>query len=466
MIPIRKIDTLIAFAGFLLFVGALKAMMTSFDPTAGGATSDGNIKLQLTSGLIYLSIMFLILARVEKFLHFCKNNLIIIGFLLIPLFSIFWSIAPDVTARRGVALLGTSLFAMYIAFALPADRVIRILAVVYAITAIGSVIIIGALPLYGTHQFGEYAGLWRGLYTQKNEFGATMAMAAIVIFLCPKYTSRERLLGRIFVVLCIFLMLMSESRAAWISFASVCALALAIWRVGGQGSKTSVKAFLLIVVSISIGAVILKNAIPLLEIIGKDPTLSGRTDVWALALDRAADRPILGFGYRAYWIERNKSRLMAEESWADDINHGHNTYLDLFVELGYLGVISFMILIVVLIYKVLSRIRYTSDYINIWAMSSICFILVRGTAESTILQHADINWILFVYFFSLFSLFRKPVRKQFLAPLESDVACNELTPNNSVISNIFSQIKKNSARNIPLSSMQSGANSRVREEFR
>lgn len=458
MIPIRKIDTLVAFLGLLIFVGGLEATMTSFDPTAGGATSTGNLRLQLTSGLIYLAIISLILARIEKFISYSQSNLVMIGFLLIPLFSVFWSIAPDVTARRGIALLGTSLFAMYLAFALPVERVIRILAVVYAITTIGSIIVIAALPAYGTHQFGEYVGLWRGLYAQKNTFGATMAMAAFVIFLCPKYTSRERLLGRIFVVLCLFLMLMSQSRAAWISFACVCVVAMAVWRASGRGPKTSVKIFLLTLSSIVVGVVIFKNAIPLLELIGKDPTLTGRTDVWALALDRAADRPVLGFGYRAYWIEGNKIRLMATESWADHINHGHNTYLDLFVELGYLGILGFVLILGTLLSKLFSRMRHEKDYVNIFAASIMAFILIRGAAESTILQHADINWVMFVYFSSLFAAYRKPSHSSFVAPSTPKIVYESLTPPNAAISSIFSKLRCHSAQ-IPSPSSRSSATS-------
>lgn len=464
MIPLRKIDTIVAFLGLLVFVGAFEATMTSFDPTAGGATSTGNIRLQMTSGLIYMAVIFLILARIEKFLYFIRNNLVMIVFLLIPIFSIFWSIAPDVTARRGVALLGTSLFAMYLAFALPFERIIRILSVVYVITAIGSVFVIIVLPVYGTHQFGDYVGLWRGLYAQKNQFGATMAMAATVIFLCPKYTSRERLLSRFLIALCLFLMLMSESRAAWISFACVCVAALAVWRTSGRGAKTSVKIFLLILASFVVGFVILNNAVPLLEMIGKDPTLTGRTDVWALALDRAADRPFLGFGYRAYWIEGNKIRLMATESWADHINHGHNTYLDLFVELGYLGLVGFIAILGILFSNVFSRICHSNDYVNIWAISSICFILIRGMAESTILQHADINWVMFVYFSALFSGYRKAAQKRFQDASETRIAHGKLFADNVTVSNIFSGIKRNSARKLPPSSSQGVVSSEVGAE--
>jgi O-antigen ligase len=401
MIPISKIDTVIAFWGLLLFVGALDAILTSFDPTAGGASSVGNLKMQATSGFIYLSTFFLVLCRIEKFLYFSQKNLLILLFLLIPIFSIFWSIAPDVTARRAVALVGTSVFAMYLAFAMSADRILRILAAVYALTAVVSLILAVGLPTYGTHQFGEYVGVWRGLYAQKNEFGATMAMGAIVLFLCPTRSAKERLLVRMAIVLCLFLMVMSESRAAWIAFSCVCLAAFAVKRIGGAGAKTSVKVFILLLFSAIIGGAIIQNATPLLELIGKESTLNGRTDVWSLALDRAADRPLLGYGYRAYWIDGNKDRLQSYEGWSDHINHGHNTYLDLFVELGCLGIFAFALVVISLFFRIIRRVRKSSDYLTLWAVCSISFIIVRGSAESTILQHADINWVLFVYFFCL-----------------------------------------------------------------
>jgi O-antigen ligase len=171
---------------------------------------------------------------------------------------------------------------------------------------------------------------------------------------------------------------------------------------------------ILLLLSVIIGGAIVQNAVPLLELIGKDPTLSGRTDVWSLALDRAANRPLLGYGYRAYWIDGNKDRLQPYEGWSDHINHGHNTYLDLFVELGLLGLIAFVLVFFVLMFRIMRRIRKTVDYLNLWAVSSISFIIVRGSAESTVLQHADISWVLFVYFFCLFYNYGKQRNYRFL----------------------------------------------------
>ena len=444
MIPLSKIDTLIAFFGLLLFVGTLDATMTSFDPTVGGASSAGNLNMQATSGIIYLSTFFLILCRIERFLYFSQKNLLILFFLLIPIFSVFWSIAPDVSARRGIALVGTSAFAMYLAFALSADRVLRILAVVYALTAVASLVVIVGLPAYGTHQFGEYAGVWRGLYAQKNEFGATMAMGAIVLFLCPTYSAKERLLVRMAIVLCLFLMIMSQSRAAWISFGCVCLAGFAVKRIAGGGAKTSVRVFVVLLVSAVIGGAILQNAAPLLEWMGKDPTLNGRTDVWSLAIDRAENRSLFGYGYRAYWIDGNKDRLQSYESWADNINHGHNTYLDLFVELGYFGLFAFALVLISLFLRMMRRVRKVNDYLSLWAVSSIVFIVVRGSAESTVLQHADINWVLFVYFFCLLCGYGKEMDGQFWS--FRDLSRRVLSPKSAdVLGNVGSDLPQRAA---------------------
>lgn len=401
MIPVRKIDTLVLFLGIFLFTGAFDAMLTTFDPNIGGSDSAGNLKMQATSGMIYLIVFSLLFIRIEKFLKFSSRNLLIFLFLLIPVFSCFWSIAPETTLRRVIALLGTSFFGVYMAFAFPPDRVLRTLALIYALVAAASAFFIVALPNYGVHQIGEYAGVWRGVYAQKNEFGAAMAMAVLALILCPKYTRMELVLSRGAILLCFFFLVMSESRAAWLSLAIATFIAVPLHQISGRGTRSAIKGFGFVFAVVILGGLIFHYSEQILGLMGKDATLTGRTGVWELTLNQAMLKPILGYGYRAYWITDNKLRLQPTENWSDEIGHAHNTYVDMFAELGFLGIISFTILLCVMIWKFSIRITRHFDFINAWALSFVTFILVRGFAESTMLQHADINWVLFVYFFVL-----------------------------------------------------------------
>jgi exopolysaccharide production protein ExoQ len=74
---------------------------------------------------------------------------------------------------------------------------------------------------------------------------------------------------------------------------------------------------------------------------GKDATLTGRTDLWIIALQEWAKHPVLGQGYQAFWVVGNP---MAEQLW-DDFGittkigfNFHNTWLSNVVEIGFVGI--------------------------------------------------------------------------------------------------------------------------------
>ena len=81
----------------------------------------------------------------------------------------------------------------------------------------------------------------------------------------------------------------------------------------------------------------------MLDATGKDLTLTGRTELWAVARDLIAERPFLGVGYQAFWV---RGSAEAEALWfMFDIESGggfnfHNMYLSNAVEIGILGVLA------------------------------------------------------------------------------------------------------------------------------
>ena len=79
-----------------------------------------------------------------------------------------------------------------------------------------------------------------------------------------------------------------------------------------------------------------------LEGSGKDPTLTGRTELWATGLSFIAERPLQGLGYRSFWVT---GFAPAEELWAmflvpsgSGFNF-HNTYISNAVEIGLIGLL-------------------------------------------------------------------------------------------------------------------------------
>jgi len=82
--------------------------------------------------------------------------------------------------------------------------------------------------------------------------------------------------------------------------------------------------------------------------LGKDPTLTGRTEIWGLVLGLHTN-PWVGTGFESFWLG---PRL--EKMWTAlpnfPINEAHNGYLEVYLNLGWAG-ICFIALLLVTGYK-------------------------------------------------------------------------------------------------------------------
>ena len=79
-----------------------------------------------------------------------------------------------------------------------------------------------------------------------------------------------------------------------------------------------------------------------LEAVGRDLTFTGRTTIWTHAIDAGMQHSMLGAGYRAFWTPEGASYVYAR-IWAV-IGNGHNGYLDVWLELGFIGLGLFLLM--------------------------------------------------------------------------------------------------------------------------
>jgi exopolysaccharide production protein ExoQ len=95
---------------------------------------------------------------------------------------------------------------------------------------------------------------------------------------------------------------------------------------------------LLLLVTFSAAAVVIA-AWPdfLIALLGKDMTLTGRTNIWSAVLDSIAKQPLLGYGYQAFWLgmEGESYRVILAVSWM--LAQAQNGFLDIMLENGAAG---------------------------------------------------------------------------------------------------------------------------------
>jgi exopolysaccharide production protein ExoQ len=75
----------------------------------------------------------------------------------------------------------------------------------------------------------------------------------------------------------------------------------------------------------------------LIQLLGKDMTLTGRTNIWSAVLDSIVKRPLLGYGYQAFWLgmEGESYRVILVVSWM--LAQAQNGFLDIMLENGAAG---------------------------------------------------------------------------------------------------------------------------------
>ena len=76
--------------------------------------------------------------------------------------------------------------------------------------------------------------------------------------------------------------------------------------------------------------------------LGRDATFSGRTEIWGALLPTVTN-PLIGTGFDSYWNSPNMlmfQSTMNSLGWyhAELYNSAHNGYLDLFLNLGWIGI--------------------------------------------------------------------------------------------------------------------------------
>jgi exopolysaccharide production protein ExoQ len=82
------------------------------------------------------------------------------------------------------------------------------------------------------------------------------------------------------------------------------------------------------------------SAEDVVALVGRDLTLTGRTEIWGLSLDAVMQRPLLGYGYGAFWHEQGpieSARIAALLYWP--VPNAHNGVLDVALELGAVGAV-------------------------------------------------------------------------------------------------------------------------------
>lgn len=348
---------------------------------------------------VYAVTAGLIAFRFEKIIRAWPAWLILFGLIALAYVSKYWSIDPEVTSRRVIAMAINSAFAVYVGCIFRGAPLPRMLMNTSLVMAIGSLIMVFAFPRIGVHQM-DNAGLWRGLWYEKNQMGLVMVVGAVssAAVLAADHLAgngRKPWVPLLAFGLTTLLVMATQSKTSLLCWLLGVGMIGFWWLLKQGGAAITIVAVWFAVVTSSLAAWLWNtDSAAILQALGKDPSLTGRTLIWEALMRRVAERPMTGYGFSAFWgvdsIPAREIRL--ETQWP--VPSAHNGWIDLLVQLGWPGAIFVGAVMLVSAILVIVRLNGMGAREGYWSIAYLTVFTALSLSESVLLTHANLPWIL------------------------------------------------------------------------
>jgi exopolysaccharide production protein ExoQ len=308
--------------------------------------------------------------------------------------SIFWSVSPDQTERRVVAIFATTLCSIVIVSQRTWAEISELFATAFALLVILCFAFAILIPSIGVmHEL--FPGAWRGVWSEKNQLGDNMSMGFCIFLASAVLRPKRWWLWLGFAGLAAVLILMSQSKTSLVAaFLGLSALTFVIIIRRGPIIAT-VFTWMAVVVLGSVVGLVLFAPDFFFSLLGKDATFTGRTKIWEPILRQIAERPWTGYGYGAVWTDMDRWAPLAKitKQAGFRAQHAHNAWLEQWLGLGLVGLSAFVLMQIQFLISAI-----VAAYRGIGAILAlpffICYTLMCVT-ESVAVLYNDFRWVMF-----------------------------------------------------------------------
>ena len=371
---------------------AMATYGTLIAPTVNDARH--NIELVAFYGIICL----LLIPFYKTVLAGLFENKLITALPLLAIASTAWSQVPSRSLTFGIMALLNTAFAIYLVNRFSRKQQLQLLVTLGVITLLVSYLLIGAFPKIGLDHKEGLAHAWQGVFGHKNHAGMIMIYLLVPIFCLDLRTNLQRGLRVLYVVATLLMIVMSQSRTAWLLLLLILGCFGVVRLLKRYPAKDRfVLTVFLVTVATALATIGFLEEAKIAVMLGKDPTLTGRTEIWAAVMRPIMKHPILGYGYDAFWIGfKGEAAVIAMMVGAANLGNAENGVLQVWLEIGGVGVILiFLSLFQVTRMAILCFSRDASKYIQ-WCLSVVFLSLVMLIDGDKFMFPHTLEWTLFV----------------------------------------------------------------------
>jgi exopolysaccharide production protein ExoQ len=296
--------------------------------------------------LIVLALGVLATRRLNWREMFARNSALAL-LLLFALASVTWSDFPLISFKRWIRDLGAYLMVLVVlSESRPLEALSTVIRRLSCLVVLPSVVLVKYYPELGV-LYNPWVGTpeYVGVTTSKNMLGAICLISGLFSFwdilrLWPRRRVRgpNRVLLVNIALLAMTLWLLNLTASAT---SRVCLLigCLVIMTLRASWARANPRRLAVAIPVALVASLLLELTFDLsntiAHLLGRDPTLTGRTGIWTALLDMGTN-PLLGVGYQAFWLGDRLTAIWRTLG-VSFLNEAHNGYVETYLNLGLIG---------------------------------------------------------------------------------------------------------------------------------
>ncbi len=352
--------------------------------------------------VLELAALIVIVSRRRRVGAILRSNWPICLFFSYAALSICWSDYPFVTIKHWIKGIGDLMMVLIVLSekSVP-DAIKRVFTRIGFLLLPLSVLFIKYYPLLGRKLTLSWTMEPVGVATQKNGLGElcdVVGLALLWRLRCayndredPKRKQRLMALGASLVMV-VWLLWACNSMTSICALSMASALTLLLKRPAFRLRPALVHLLVISLLACTIYGLFFQSSGSLIQGLGRNPTLTGRTDIWHTVLSVHNSR-LFGAGYESFWLG---SRL--QEMWQAFpglmLNEAHNGYVEILLTLGWVGGILLGILIATGYRNVFVAYRRDPDFGSL-RMALFLAAIITGLTEAAF-RYMGPPWIVFL----------------------------------------------------------------------
>ena len=370
---------------------------------AAEALQQGNTLDRSIYSLLIVLAFGILISRSFEWGKLFALNVALMAFLSFALLSVLWSDFPFVAFKRWFRDLGTYLVILVaLSDPRPFGAVRTLLRRLCFLLIPLCIVLIKYYPEMAK-DYNPWTGqaYFIGATTSKNMLGV-LCLVSGLFFFWDTFTRwgdrRDR--GTRWIVLvnvALFAMTLWLLNMADSATSRVC-LALGCMLIAAAHSKTVKRHPALLTVLTPVGICLylllelgfgIDIIAALAEAVGRDPTLTGRTDIWTVVLSTNTN-PLVGTGYESFWLG---PRLRWVQEQSGGINEAHNGYLEVYLNLGLIGLFLIVGFLIASYRTICRRVRAFSSLGSL-SLALWTVLIFYNVTESALRGH--LMWVAFL----------------------------------------------------------------------